>query len=305
MLKGKSGRHQQIWSTVEKVPRGKVATYGQVARLSKLSQQARLVGYALHALPHGIQIPWHRVINSKGMISFPANSDAFKRQKNLLEKEGVIFVKGRIDLNVFGWKKYNKTPLPIYKSMNKKREKIRCAWSGTDPLYIKYHDEEWGVPQHDDRKLFEMLILEGAQAGLSWITILRKRENYRKAFDNFNARKIAAYNKRKTDALLKNEGIVRNRLKINAAVLNAQAYLNVQKEFGSFDTYIWQFVGGKPIRNRRKSLKEIPATTPESDAMSRDLKKRGFKFVGSTICYAFMQATGMANDHTKDCWKYR
>lgn len=189
--------------------------------------------------------------------------------------------------------------------MNKKREKIRCAWSGTDPLYIKYHDEEWGVPQHDDRKLFEMLILEGAQAGLSWITILRKRKNYRKAFDNFNARRIAAYTKKKTNALLRDEGIVRNRLKINAAVLNAKAFLKVQKEFGSFDKYIWQFVGGKPIRSKRKSMKEIPATTTESDAMSRDLKKRGFIFVGSTICYAFMQATGMVNDHTTNCWKYR
>lgn len=182
--------------------------------------------------------------------------------------------------------------------------KTRCGWSTNDPLYIDYHDEEWGVPVHDDQKLFEMLILEGAQAGLSWITILRKRENYRKAFNNFDAKKIVKYDSEKVKALLQNEGIVRNRLKIAATIQNAKCYLEVQKEFGSFDKYIWQFVGGKTIKNEWKMLKEIPAKTDESDAMSKDLKKRGFKFVGSTICYAFMQAVGMVNDHTVDCFRH-
>lgn len=178
---------------------------------------------------------------------------------------------------------------------------MRCAWAGTDPLYVKYHDEEWGVPLHDDRRLFEMLILEGAQAGLSWITILRKRPAYRKAFDNFNPKKVARYDARKKRALLADAGIVRNRLKIDAAITNARAFLDVQKEFGSFDTYIWQFVDGAPIENRPKTTKDVPATSPASDAMSRDLKRRGFRFVGSTICYAFMQATGMVNDHVMGC----
>jgi DNA-3-methyladenine glycosylase I len=181
----------------------------------------------------------------------------------------------------------------------------RCAWCGTDPLYVGYHDDEWGVPVHDDRRLFEMLILEGAQAGLSWITILRKRPAYRKAFDRFDARKIARYTAAKKRALLKDPGIVRNRLKIDAAVTNARAFLAVQKEFGSFDRYIWQFVGGAPVVNRREGMGDIPARTPESDAMSRDLKRRGFKFVGSTICYAFMQAVGMVDDHMADCYKRR
>lgn len=180
----------------------------------------------------------------------------------------------------------------------------RCGWTTTDTLYIKYHDEEWGTPVHDDRKLFEMLILEGAQAGLSWITILRKRENYRKAFDKFDAKKIAKYDSKKVKGLLQNEGIVRNKLKIAATIQNAKLFLDVQKEFGSFDKYIWQFVGGKPIVNEWKSIKEIPPKTNESDAMSKDLQKRGFKFVGSTICYAFMQAVGMVNDHTTNCFRY-
>jgi DNA-3-methyladenine glycosylase I len=183
--------------------------------------------------------------------------------------------------------------------------KQRCPWTSSDPLYILYHDREWGVPVHDDRKLFEMLILEGAQAGLSWITILRKRENYRKAFDNFDAEKIARYNARDVRRLLKNEGIVRNRLKIEAVIRNAKTFLNVQKEFGSFDAYIWEFVGGKPKVNRWRTLKQIPSTTPESDAMSKDLKKRGFTFAGSTICYAFMQAVGMVNDHLVGCFRYK
>ena len=178
---------------------------------------------------------------------------------------------------------------------------MRCSWAGTDPLYIRYHDEEWGVPLHDDRRLFEMLILEGAQAGLSWITILRKRPAYRKAFDNFDPKKVARYDAKKKRALLADAGIVRNRLKIESAITNAQAFLDVKKEFGSFDKYIWQFVGGKPIVNRRMTMTDVPAVTPESDAMSRDLKTRGFRFVGSTICYAFMQATGMVNDHVEGC----
>lgn len=180
----------------------------------------------------------------------------------------------------------------------------RCEWVGTDPLYLAYHDEEWGVPLHDDRHLFEMLILEGAQAGLSWITILRKRDSYRQAFDNFEAAQIAGYDERKIEALLANPGIVRNRRKVEAAILNARAFLAVQSEFGSFDAYIWQFTGGRPRQNSWRTLGEIPAQTPESEAMSKDLLKRGFKFVGPTICYAFMQATGMVNDHIVDCFRY-
>ncbi len=183
--------------------------------------------------------------------------------------------------------------------------KIRCGWSTNDPLYIKYHDEEWGTPSHNDRKLFELLILEGFQAGLSWITILRKRNNFRKAFDNFDPEKIARYDSKKINQLMKNEGIIRNRLKINAAKINAKCFLEVQKEFGSFDKYIWKFTSGKPRINKFKNLKEIPAKTKESDAMSKDLKRRGFKFVGSTICYAFMQATGMVNDHIRECFRYK
>jgi len=170
---------------------------------------------------------------------------------------------------------------------------------------IAYHDKEWGVPVHDDKLLFEFLILEGAQAGLSWSTILNKRDNYRRAFDRFDPRKVAKYDARKIKQLLADAGIVRNRLKINAAVQNAKAFLAVQKEFGTFDQYIWRFVGGKPIRNGWSSHKKVPARTAESDAMSKDLLKRGFKFVGSTICYAFMQAVGMVNDHTRDCFRYK
>jgi DNA-3-methyladenine glycosylase I len=179
----------------------------------------------------------------------------------------------------------------------------RCRWAKGE-LYEAYHDREWGVPVHDDRHLFEMLILEGAQAGLSWITILKKRDNYRRAFDNFDARKIARYDARKVQKLLADSGIVRNRLKIAATIQNAKAFLAVQKEFGSFDQYLWQFVGGRPMKNHRKSFAEIPARTPESDAMSKDLLKRGFKFVGSTICYAFMQAVGMVDDHTAECFRF-
>ncbi|MEI6537657.1 MAG: DNA-3-methyladenine glycosylase I [Verrucomicrobiaceae bacterium] len=185
------------------------------------------------------------------------------------------------------------------------KDKPICAWAQSHELNRIYHDAEWGVPLHDDTKLFEFLILEGAQAGLSWLTILKKRENYRRAFDGFDAEKVARYGEKKIAALLADEGIIRNRLKVRAAVINAQAFLKVQKEFGSFDKYIWQFVGGKPVVNRRQSMKEIPAKTKESDAMGKDLLQRGFKFVGSTICYAHMQATGMVNDHTMDCWRWR
>jgi len=180
----------------------------------------------------------------------------------------------------------------------------RCAWASGEAA-IRYHDEEWGVPVHDDRTLFEFLILEGAQAGLSWNTILNKRENYRKAFDGFDPERVARYDRRKISQLLRDPGIVRNRLKINAAVENAKAFLRLQKEFGSFDRYIWQFVGGQPRVNRRKLLRQVPARTAESDAMSKDLKRRGFRFVGSTICYAFMQAVGMVDDHVVDCFRYR
>jgi DNA-3-methyladenine glycosylase I len=179
-----------------------------------------------------------------------------------------------------------------------------CAWGSTNPLMLQYHDEEWGVPVHDDRKLFEFLVLDGFQAGVSWSVVLNKRKNFRKAFHNFNARRISKYTAADVKRLLADAGIIRNRLKIAAAITNAQCFLQVQKEFGSFDRYIWQFVGGKPKKNRFRSLKQIPATSRESDAMSADLKARGFKFVGSTICYAFMQAAGMINDHVVDCFRY-
>jgi len=183
--------------------------------------------------------------------------------------------------------------------------KKRCTWSGADPLYIAYHDEEWGVPVHDDRVLFEFLILEGAQAGLSWITILRKRDAYRRAFDRFDPRKVARYDKRRVAALLADAGIVRNRAKIESAIKNANAFLEVQAEFGSFDAYQWRFVGGRPLQNRRRAMGDIPARSPESDALSKDLKSRGFTFVGSTIIYAHMQAVGMVNDHVVDCFRHR
>lgn len=182
--------------------------------------------------------------------------------------------------------------------------KTRCGWCGDDPLYIDYHDHEWGAPEHDDRKLFEMLILEGAQAGLSWITVLKKRENYRRAFDSFDPVRVAAYTDEDVERLLGDAGIIRNRLKINSAIRNARSFLEVQAEFGSFDDYIWGFVDGQPIQNRWSSLKELPAKTTLSDTISKDLKKRGFNFVGSTIIYAHMQATGMVNDHTTDCFRY-
>ena len=181
----------------------------------------------------------------------------------------------------------------------------RCPWPGDDPLYLAYHDEEWGTPSHDDRHLFEMLILEGAQAGLSWITILRKRENYRRAFADWNPEKVARFGEKDFARLMADEGIVRNRLKIRAAIGNARAFLDVRAEFGSFDRYIWQFVGGSPVRKRRRTMRDVPTHTAESDAMGRDLKQRGFRFVGTTICYSFMQAVGMVNDHLTSCFRAR
>lgn len=181
----------------------------------------------------------------------------------------------------------------------------RCEWCGTEEIYIDYHDREWGVPVHDDRLHFEMIILDGAQAGLSWITILKRRDGYRKAFDNFYVNKVAKYSDEKVEKLLMDPGIIRNRLKVKSAVQNAKAFIEIQKEFGSFDKYIWQFVNHKTIQNKWKKMSDLPAKTAESDAMSKDLKKRGFSFVGSTICYAYMQAAGMVNDHTGDCFRYK
>jgi DNA-3-methyladenine glycosylase I len=188
-------------------------------------------------------------------------------------------------------------------SSSDRRPLQRCGWADTE-VHLDYHDREWGVPVHDDRVIFEFLILEGAQAGLSWTTILSKRDNYRAAFDHFDARAVASYDQRKVDALLANPGIIRNRLKIHAAIRNAQAFLAVQRESGSFDAYVWRFVGGRPRKNAWRTLQEVPARTPESDALSKDLQRRGFTFVGSTICYAFMQAVGMVNDHLVDCFRY-
>ena len=186
-----------------------------------------------------------------------------------------------------------------------KKIKARCEWAGTDQLYVDYHDNEWGMPVHDDRKLFEFLLLESAQAGLSWIIILRKRENYRKAFDGFDPEKIALYDAEKVEELLRNPGIIRNRKKIESAINNARRFLEVQKEFGSFDKYIWSFTGGRPLVNAWQEMAELPATSPESDKLCKDLKKRGFKFLGSTTCYSHMQATGMVNDHITCCFRYK
>ncbi len=185
------------------------------------------------------------------------------------------------------------------------RPVTRCPWAGDDPLHQAYHDEEWGVPLHDDRNLFEFLILEGAQAGLSWLTILRKREGYRRAYDDFEPTRVARYTSRRRDKLLRDEGIVRNRLKVEASIQNARCFLEIQSEVGSFDRYLWAFIAGKPRQNRFEKMSEIPTQTPESESLSRDLKKRGFKFVGPTICYAFMQAVGLVNDHLVSCPRHR
>jgi DNA-3-methyladenine glycosylase I len=185
-----------------------------------------------------------------------------------------------------------------------KKEKTRCDWVGENPIYIKYHDTEWGVPVYDDQLLFEFLILEGAQAGLSWLTVLKKRENYRKAYLGFDVKKVARFSEAKVERLLKDPGIIRNRLKVRASIKNAKAFMEIQKEFGSFKKYSWDFVGGKPAKNKFKKVSEIPAVTPEAEALSKDLKKRGFSFVGPTIIDAHMQAVGMVNDHTVDCFRY-
>jgi len=198
-----------------------------------------------------------------------------------------------------------KTGDGVAKNNVRGRGVVRCGWCGDDPLYVAYHDKEWGVPIHDDRKLFEFLVLEGAQAGLSWITILRKRDAYRQAFDGFDPRVVARYDGSKVRSLLHNAGIVRNRQKITAAIANARVFLDVQEQFGSFDAYLWRFRDGKPPKSAWRSLREIPATTREAEAMSRDMKARGFRFVGPTICYAHMQATGMVNDHLVSCFRYR
>ena len=192
-----------------------------------------------------------------------------------------------------------------HKSKPAARDVRVCAWAGDDPLMRRYHDEEWGVPVHDDHVFFEFLTLEGAQAGLSWSTILNKREGYREAFAGFNPERVARFDARRRAALMKNAGIVRNRLKIESTVSNARAFLEIRNEFGSFDRYVWTFVGGKPIQSRRKTLRDLPSRTPESDALSADLRKRGFRFVGTTIVYAFMQAVGMVNDHEVQCFRYR
>ncbi len=192
---------------------------------------------------------------------------------------------------------------PVLKYAGPTDGKTRCAWCLGDPIYVTYHDEEWGKPVHDDRLLFEFLVLESFQAGLSWLTILKKRENFRKAFSNFDAKKVAKYDQKKFDSLMQDEGIVRNRLKIEAAINNAKLFLEIQKEFGSFDKYVWSFVNHKPLDNKVKTLRDIPPKTELSDAMSKDMGKRGFKFRGSTICYAFMQAVGIVNDHVEDCWR--
>jgi DNA-3-methyladenine glycosylase I len=195
--------------------------------------------------------------------------------------------------------------MPEGNVISKGTTRLRCGWENIDPLYVSYHDEEWGVPLHDDQKIFEFLCLEGAQAGLNWMMILRKRENYRKAFADFDPAKVARFSEHKIARLLQDPGIIRNRLKVNAFVQNARRFLSVQEEFGSFDAYIWRFVDGKPHQSRWKTLSDIPATTPVSDAMSKDLKSRGFVFVGSTICYSHMQATGMVNDHIVSCFRHR
>jgi DNA-3-methyladenine glycosylase I len=184
-------------------------------------------------------------------------------------------------------------------------ERVRCGWASSDPLYAAYHDDEWGVPVHDDRRLFEMITLEGAQAGLAWITVLRKRDTYRRAFDNFDATKIARYTARKQAALMADAGIIRNKLKIESTISNARAFLVVQAELGSFDALVWSVVGGKPLVRRPQTLRDVPASTPESDALSKLLKQRGFRFIGSTICYAFMQACGLVDDHVATCWRAR
>ena len=233
-------------------------------------------GFALEA--HGPRLPPERI--EYGTVN--ENAESVSRQRKIAKK---------------------KTPRAGKRASDIGRK--RCAWAGDDPAYIRYHDEEWGVPVHDDRTLFEFLILEGAQAGLSWITILRKRDAYRAAFDNFDPKRVARYDRRRIARLLRDPGIVRNRLKIESTVTNARAFIEVQREFGRFADYLWRFVGGRPRINRWRSLKQVPSRTRESDALSDDLRRRGFRFVGSTICYAYMQAVGLVSDHTASCFLRR
>ena len=268
---------KHVWEELKKIPLGETRSYLELARAVKRPQAFRAVAQANGANQIAIVIPCHRVINASGAIG--GYGGGLSRKRWLLDHEVQMRLKG-----VGG--------------------KIRCfGGQAGKEFYADYHDQEWGIPEHNDEKLFEMLILEGAQAGLSWETILKKREGYRKAFHEFDPKKVAAMSDRDLEVLCKDPAIIRNRLKIFGARQNALAFLKIQKEFGSFERYVWDFVGGKPIINHRQSLKEIPATTPVSDALSKDLKKRGMTFVGSTIIYSFMQAVGLVNDHIKSCWR--
>jgi DNA-3-methyladenine glycosylase I len=277
-LDGAGPFRRSVYAAARGIPGGSLLGYGELAARIGSPKAARAVGAAMGRNPIPILVPCHRVV---GAGKSPGGFSAFgglSTKARLLRAEGADLPSSR----------------------------RRCSWAeGVDDIYLAYHDTEWGVPVHDDRKHFEFLILEGAQAGLSWITILRKREAYREAFAGFDPGKVARFGPREIRKLMNNPGIVRNRLKISAAVSNARAFLGVQKEFGSFDAHAWRFVGGRTIQGRRRTVQDIPATSPESDALSRDLKKRGFKFVGSTILYAHMQAVGMVNDHVVDCFRSR
>jgi DNA-3-methyladenine glycosylase I len=290
---------ERIYAVVARIPRGRVATYGQVARLAGLPRRARLVGAALAALPEGRGLPWQRVLNAGGAVSAGPHPDFVPRQRALLERERVAFdARGRVDLERFQWTE-GAGPTPAAP------ERPRCWWAGTDPLYVRYHDEEWGRPVHDERRLLEMLVLEGAQAGLSWLTILRKRENYRRAFRGFDPARVARFDARRKAALMKDPGLVRNRLKIDAAVDNARAALRLRAEAGGLDRFVWSFVAGRAPARRPRGRAEVPDRTPESEALSRALLVRGFRFVGPTICYAFMQACGLVDDHVAGCFRAR
>lgn len=301
---------EQVYEIIKSIPRAKVLTYGIISLMMNRRISAAAVGWALNGLANKKDrkysmetVPWFRVVNAQGKIStkFPSNvidknGQPVKLQRILLENEGILFNEdGSIELSRYLF-------LPG-KKMTKSNEKKRCFGTGNS-LYEVYHDTEWAVPSHDDQHLFQMLILEGAQAGLSWETVLKKRSAYKKAFHNFNPKKVATMTDAQLHALTQNPDIIRNRLKIFSARKNAQAFLRIQKEFGSFDAYLWEFVDGKPIINHWKHLKDAPTTTAQSDALSKDLKKRGMSFVGSTIIYAFMQAVGMVNDHSKECWRH-
>ena len=275
---------QEVYGLVERVPHGKVVSYGQIAQELGRPGAAREVGRAMRFCPE--HLPWQRVVMSDGSIT---GGDHAEMRSALLESEDVAFLPdGRVDMKACGFSFHP--------------GQIRCGWVGGIPEFVEYHDKEWGQPVHDDHKLFEMLILEGMQAGLSWLTVLKKREAFRQAFDGFDPHKVMLYDNTKIEELMADQGIIRNRLKINSAVINARLFLEVAEKYGSFDKFIWGYVDYTPIINRPKKTEDIPATTPLSDKISKDLKKMGFKFVGSTIIYAFMQATGMVDDHAKDCF---